>query len=198
MTRVRARGRRAALVLPPSLTVVAALALAGCGTRTVDSTGAEAPSGRPAVAATSASASASPTDALCPGETPSPTPMAPAVTENPENGHYAENHGFMAPLPLHGQRRCDGLTEVRRVTAALEPLREKGDLSADHVRAGLVALGYAPDSISVSAYGSTYVGFVVDHTPICLKGALNTAVTEIDAFAGYPDGAGCQQPKGGH
>ncbi|MFJ4411063.1 hypothetical protein [Streptomyces sp. NPDC088910] len=42
------------------------------------------------------------------------------------------------------------------------------------------------------------MGFVVDHTPICLKGALNTAVTEVDAFAGYADGTGCQQPKGGH
>ncbi|MFF7154238.1 hypothetical protein [Streptomyces sp. NPDC008139] len=190
----RARGRRAALVLPPSLTAVAALALTGCGTRTVDSTGAEAPSGRPTAAVTSAS----PADALCPGETPKPTPTAPAVTENPENGHYAENHGFMMPLPLHGQRRCDGLTEVRRVTAALEPLRKKGDLSAGRVRAGLVALGYAPESVSVSAYGSTYVGFVVDHTPVCLKGALNTAVTEVDAFAGYADGTGCRQPRGGH
>ncbi|MFJ1588259.1 hypothetical protein ACIOC1_33665 [Streptomyces sp. NPDC088197] len=67
-----------------------------------------------------------------------------------------------------------------------------------HLRLGLVALGYAPDSVSVSACGSTHVGFVVDHTPICLKGALNTAVTEVDAFAGYADGTGCQQPQGGH
>lgn len=199
----RARSRRTVSVLPSTAAVVAllALALAGCGTRTVDGTGSQVPSGRPAPAATSASASASPSDALCPGETPSPTPTAPAVTEpNIGDGapHYAENHGFMVPIALHGQRRCEGLAEIRRMTAALEPLREKRDFSAGHVSDGLVGLGYEPGSVTVSVYGSTSVSFLVDRTPFCFKGTMNSAATEIDAFGGYPDGTHCRPPTGGH
>lgn len=197
----RARSRRAALALPSSLAAVAvlALALAGCGTRTADDAGAGVPSGHPA--ATSSRAVPTPSDPLCPGETPTPTPTATGVPE-PEAGdgapHYAENNGFKIPLPLHGKPRCEGLAQARKMTAALEPLREKRDFGTGHVRDSIVGLGYAPDSVGVFANGPTGVSFLVDHAPICLEGTMDLATTKVDAFAGYPDSTGCQRPTGGH
>src|SRR4051812_15127974 len=195
----RARSRRAALVLPPTLAAVAALALAGCGTRTADDAGAGVPSGHPAVP--SSHAVPSPSDPPCPGETPTPSPTATGLAE-PGAGdgapHYAENNGFKVPLPLHGQPRCEGLAQARELTAALETLREKRDFTTGHVHDRIVGLGYDPDAVGVFANGPTGVSFLVDHAPICLEGTMDRATTKVDSFAGYPDSTGCQRPTGGH
>jgi hypothetical protein len=204
----RARSRRGALVHPSSPTaaavlvasLVAALALGGCGTKRADGTGAAAPSASASAPSVSASPSAS-ADALCPGETASPTPTS-TVPPEPNAGdgppNYADNHGFMVPIPLRGAERCEGLTQVRRVTAALDPLRDQADFATGHVRDRLIGLGYSPGSVTVSVNGPTGVSFLVDTGPICLDGTMDLATTRVDAFAGYPDSTGCTRPTGGH
>jgi hypothetical protein len=195
----RARSRRTALVLPSALVAVAALVLVGCGTRTADDAGAGVPSGHPAVTSSHAAPAPSPSDPPCPGETPTPTTTGlPAPDAGDGAPHYAENNGFKVPLPLHGQPRCEGLAQARKLTAALEPLREKRDFTTDHVHDRIVGLGYAADSVGVFANGPTGVSFLVDHAPICLEGTMDKATTKVDSFAGYPDSTGCQRPAGGH
>ncbi|MFD6420799.1 hypothetical protein [Streptomyces sp. NPDC060198] len=178
-------------MLPLVATVVLAT---GCGTeRAGDAVGA----GRSASPAPSA-----PTDFRCPGEDPAPTASAdpvssPATTAAPTD-HYAENHGFRVPLTLHGQSRCDGLVVTGRVESALEPLRKRGDFAPQHVRKVLDGLGYRAGS----AYrnGPTGVGFllVLDASPWCVEGMMDRDSVTADAFAGYPDGTGCEPPEGGH
>ncbi|MGW2278001.1 hypothetical protein [Streptomyces sp. NPDC001770] len=186
MTTSRSQGYR---VLP---LVATALLVAGCGTvRAGDTTGA-GPRSSPTPGAQE--------DFLCPGEDPEPTAPAattPAATAAPTD-HYAENHGFRVPLPLHGRSRCDGLAVTGRVESALEPLRKRGDFAPRHVRKVLDGLGYRAGN----AYqdGSTGVGFliVLDASPWCVEGMMNRDSVTADAFGGYPDGTGCEPPKGGH
>ncbi|MGA4843811.1 hypothetical protein [Streptomyces sp. G45] len=138
-------------------------------------------------------------DFPCPGERPAPTAAAQATGEAPPPGdHYAENHGFMEPFPLHGQRRCDGLAAVRRVKGALEPLRERGDFAPAHTRAALTALGYPARKVRVAENGPAGVSFLVDAPGMCLEGTVSRTATEADAFDGYPDHPGCDRPSGGH
>lgn len=185
--------------------VVAALAVlaAGCGTEHV---GAAGGAGAPAAAVTAvpSTAAAVPTaeaDYPCPGETPTrtPTPTASsAAPTGPPVDHYAENHGFRVPIPLHGRRRCDGLDAVKRIKGVLEPLRTRGDFAPDSTRGQLTGLGYQAAKVKVTQNGPTGIAFLVDATGLCLEGTMNSAVTTAEAFAGYPDGTDCEEPRGGH
>ncbi|WP_333767872.1 hypothetical protein [Streptomyces sp. IBSBF 2435] len=170
---------------------VVALALAGCGTRHAGD-GAGGPGA-------SVVTPGKPVDFPCPGEsaTPAPPPTT-ADSTVPPTDHYAENHGFMVPLPLHGQSRCDGLAAVDRVTSALEPLRRRGDFDPASALTALTALGYAPEKVGAYQNGPTGVSFLIDATPLCLEGTMDRDSTAADAFAGYPDHTGCDRPTGGH
>ncbi|MFF8595023.1 hypothetical protein ACF061_26955 [Streptomyces sp. NPDC015220] len=178
-------------VLP--LAVLALLA-AGCGTqRPGDDAGA-----RPSAPTVRATASAL-ADFPCPGE--SPTPTSAATASGPAGAptdHYAENHGFRVPIPLHGRLRCDGLAAVARVEKALEPLRERGDFDPDSTRDVLTGLGYPAGKVRSYQNGDTGVGFLVDAATMCLEGTMNRTATKADAFGGYPDGSDCEPPSGGH
>ncbi|KJY25799.1 hypothetical protein [Streptomyces katrae] len=142
---------------------------------------------------TEPSAAASPRAAE-PGETVTSGPAAPPAD------HYAENHAFRVPLPLHGQSRCDGLAAVGRVERALEPLRRRGDFAPESVRTALTSLGYAAGKVRTYQNGPTGVGFLVDvgASPWCVEGTMSSASTRAEAFGGYPDGTGCEPPRGGH
>ncbi|MCQ4207201.1 hypothetical protein [Streptomyces longispororuber] len=143
-----------------------------------------------------------PKDFRCPGEDPSPSPTgSPAsdgATAQPGD-HYAENHGFRVPFPLHGQRRCDGLAAVRQVEHALRPLRERGDFTAKSAQRALVATGFPDGGVRAQQdSGGVYFLVTVDETPLCVEGALYPAGLRADAFGGYPDHVGCDLPSGGH
>lgn len=197
MTMIRTVGRRRR-TLPTAVLALAApiILVAGCGTlRPGDEvTGggpARTPVPTPSVAA----------DFMCPGESPSPTPRKTASTPDPTTpptDHYAENHGFMVPFPLHGQRRCDGLAAVERVEHALEPLRERGDFAPQSTVDALTRLGYAAGSVQAYQNGPTGVSFLLDTYPVCVEGTMDRATTKADAFGGYPDHPGCDRPSGGH
>ncbi|SOE06921.1 hypothetical protein [Streptomyces sp. Ag109_G2-15] len=199
MTKISSTGTRAGMV---PLVLLAVLA-AGCGTqRAGDDAGAGGPS-RSAVATPS-----TPTDSPCPGESPAPSPKPSTATPSPTappTDHYAENHGFMVPFELHGKRRCQGLAVVGRVRKALEPLRTRGQFNPESVRKALVGLGYSGGQVQTYQSGGG-VGFLVqvDDYPVCVEGSLqgtptlDGATTEADAFGGYPDHDGCDQPSGGH
>ncbi|MFE0389557.1 hypothetical protein ACFW1F_36670 [Streptomyces bungoensis] len=195
MTKIGTTGGRRAL-LP--VVLLAALA-AGCGTqRAADDTAAAGATPHGATATPSA-----PVDRPCPGESTTPTPQAPTPSASPTappQDHYAENHGFMVPFPLHGDRRCQGIEEAGRVRKALEPLRRRGDFSTDAVREALLGLGYPAERVETSRNGPTSVDFLVqaDDYPVCVEGDMNRARTETDAFGGYPDQTGCDRPTGGH
>lgn len=184
MTRT-ARARLGAVLSATTLTVL----VAGCGTqRPGDEAG-------PSRTATAAPGTA--TDVPCPAESPTPT-QPPATPAAPPTDHYAENHGFMEPLPLHGRRRCEGLAAVERVKAALEPLRKRGDFAPENTRNALGGLGYAAGKVQAYQNGPTGVGFLVDASPLCLEGTMSSEATRADAFGGYPDHSGCDRPTGGH
>ncbi|MET8542420.1 hypothetical protein ABZW03_17465 [Kitasatospora sp. NPDC004799] len=192
MTKIRTGRGRLGL---PALAVLAVLA-AGCGTKHVD-TGQGAGTGAPTTAGSTARAEQA--DVPCPGETPTPTRTAsPTAPATPPLDHYAENHGFKVPLPLHGQTRCDGLAAVQRVKAALEPLRMGNDYTPESTRARLTGLGYPADKVRVQGIGRTTVGFTVEATGMCLTGTMVPDSTQAEAFGGYPDGRGCEEPRGGH
>ncbi|MCK7622425.1 hypothetical protein MUU72_04725 [Streptomyces sp. RS10V-4] len=179
---------------------VAALALlaAGCGTQRP---GADSAAGTPSrAAAVQPSRPGTPADFPCPGETPAPSPSPSAQTSGPAGpplDHYAENHGFRNPLPLHGQRRCDGLAAVKRVKHALDPLRAQNPVDPDRTRRALTALGYPAAGVEVSTLDPG-VGFLVNASPLCIEGKVNAHFIEANAFGGYPDGTGCKPPSGGH
>ncbi|MFE0329760.1 hypothetical protein ACWEWI_05505 [Streptomyces sp. NPDC003753] len=190
MTVIRKSGGRLGML---SMAVLAVLA-AGCGTeRPGDHAAADGPS-RSAAATPSA-----PVDSPCPGESPTSAPPTTAHTSSPTappTDHYAENHGFRVPIPLHGRSRCQGLAAVARVQHALEPLRRRGDFHPESTRTALIGLGYR----NVQSYGdgATGVGFLIDADPLCVEGTMSREATRADAFAGYPDGTDCQPPSGGH
>ncbi|MFF7122196.1 hypothetical protein ACF07Y_39915 [Streptomyces sp. NPDC016566] len=199
MTKIGTTGARAGMVPLALLAVLAA----GCGTqRAGGDAGAGGPS-RSAVASPS-----TPKDFPCPGESPTASPQPSTATPSPTappTDHYAENHGFMIPFELHGKRRCQGLAAVARVREALEPQRRRGRFSPESVRKALIGLGYSGGQ--VQAYpGDGGVGFLiqVDDYPVCVEGSLagnpdlDGATTKADAFGGYPDHEGCDQPSGGH
>ncbi len=192
MTMIRTTGIRLGM-LPMA---VVALLVAGCGThRPGDDTGADESS--QAVAARPST----PVDFPCPGESPTSAPPAVSDTPNPTvqpPDHYAENHGFMVPLPLHGQHRCDGLAAVGRVEGALEPLRKRADFDPESTRSALTGLGYSAEKVQSYQNGPTGVSFLIEDFPLCVEGTMNRASTEADAFAGYPDHASCDRPTGGH
>ncbi|MGW1777839.1 hypothetical protein ACWCQQ_01695 [Streptomyces sp. NPDC002143] len=185
----------------PLLATLAVLA-AGCGTeRAGDTAGGTAPSRTTTPTATASA----PVDFPCPGESPTPTPTssttASAIASPPATppvDHYAENHGFMVPIPLHGEHRCAGLAAAERIEAALEPLRERGDFAPESTRGALTGLGYSAEKVQSYQNGATGVSFLVDARPLCLEGTMNSGSTEVDAFAGYPDHTGCDRPSGGH
>ncbi|MER7342757.1 hypothetical protein ABT403_33650 [Streptomyces sp. NPDC000075] len=186
---------------------VAVLLVAGCGTHRAGDVADAPPSPYPT--ATGISPPAAPVDFPCPGESPAPTAAATTAgstggsttgsTEAPAD-HYAENHAFRMPLPLHGQSRCDGLAAVERVEKALEPLRRRGDFAPESVRGTLTGLGYPAGKVRANRNGPTGVGFLIDvgASPWCVEGTLNSDSTRASAFGGYPDGTGCEPPRGGH
>ncbi|MGW0966560.1 hypothetical protein [Streptomyces sp. NPDC002516] len=179
---------------------VLVLSATACGTeRAGDSAGAY---GSSHPTPTGAATPGKPVDFTCPGESPKPTEStaaAPAPTESPAD-HYAENHGFRVPIPLHGRNRCAGLTVVGRVKDALEPLRRHGDFAPDSVRDALTGLGYSAEKVQAYQNGPTGVGFLIDIgvSPWCVEGTMSSTSTEADAFGGYPDGSNCEPPSGGH
>ncbi|MFJ9453596.1 hypothetical protein ACIRST_00820 [Kitasatospora sp. NPDC101447] len=192
MTMIRTRWGRLRTPVVAALAVLAA----GCGTEHV---GAAGGAGAPAAAVTAVPTTEA--DYPCPGETPTrtPTPTASsAAPTGPPVDHYAENHGFRVPIPLHGRRRCDGLDAVKRIKGALEPLRTRGDFAPDSTRGQLTGLGYQAAKVKVTQNGPTGIAFLVDATGLCLEGTMNSAVTTAEAFAGYPDGTDCEEPRGGH
>lgn len=185
-------------VLP--LAVVVLLA-AGCGTERAGDTADANRRSHPTPTGTSTPSTAA--DFPCPGESPEPTAPATATTPGstvPPTDHYAENHGFRVPIPLHGQNRCDGLTAVGRVKGALEPLRRRRDFAPDKVRDALTGLGYSAGKVRAYQNGPTGVDFLIDIgvSPWCVEGTMSSDSTEADAFGGYPDGTGCEPPSGGH
>jgi hypothetical protein len=175
--------------------------VAACGThRPGDDAGADGP------VRSAAATPSTPVDFPCPGESPTSAPPTTADTPDPSapagggppTDHYAENHGFMVPIPLHGQRRCDGLAAVRRVTGALEPLRMRGDFDPEGTRSALTGLGYSAGKVQSYQNGPTGVSFLIDAFPLCVEGTMDRVSTRADAFAGYPDHPGCDRPTGGH
>ncbi|GAA5059640.1 hypothetical protein [Streptomyces similanensis] len=191
MTKPR-RTRAAAGALPAAVAVLAVLA-AGCGTQSSD----DDAGGAAGSARTSAAAPSGPADVPCPGESPTPTPTATGSGELPPD-HYAENHGFRVPIPLHGRARCAGLAAAARIEKALRPLSERRDFDPEHTREALTALGYPAGKVESSANGDQAVSFLIDASTMCLEGSLNRVAAETDAFGGYPDGTGCEPPRGGH
>ncbi|MFI1300726.1 hypothetical protein [Streptomyces noursei] len=177
---------------------VLSLLTAGCGT---ERPGHDVAAGAPSRAAASEpSRPSAPVDFPCPGESPSRAPAHTAGTSGPAtppSDHYAENHGFRDPLPLHGQGRCDGIAAVARIRNALEPLRTHNDISADSTRRALTALGYPAAKVESYAVDPG-VGFLVDGSALCIEGKVNPHFIEANAFAGYPDGTDCKPPRGGH
>ncbi|WP_037813925.1 hypothetical protein [Streptomyces sp. NRRL S-1022] len=178
-----------------------ALLAAGCGTQRAENP-AEAYR-RTHPTPTGISTPSTPKDYRCPGESPRSTPPTAATTSGstvPPTDHYAENHGFRNPLPLHGKSRCEGLAAVGRIKTALEPLRRRGDFAPDRVRGALTGLGYSTDKVRAYQDGSAGVGFLIDigASPWCVEGTMGRNFTKADAFGGYPDGTGCEPPSGGH
>ncbi|WP_229928974.1 hypothetical protein [Kitasatospora xanthocidica] len=188
MTTIRTRWGRLRI---PAVAALAVLA-AGCGTTHVDAPGGTAARTPAATAVATAQG-----DHPCPGETPTRTPTATASNAEatgPVTDHYAENHAFKAPLPLHGERRCEGLEAVRRIKAALEPVRARYQVDPDGIRKALVGLGYPADKVKVQRGGE----FLIDATGLCLSGSTAGEATTVEAFAGYAEGTGCEEPRGGH
>ncbi|MGW7002097.1 hypothetical protein ACWGCW_04485 [Streptomyces sp. NPDC054933] len=120
----------------------------------------------------------------------------PNAGDGPPN--YADNHGFMTPFPRHGEERCKGLAEVKRITAALEPLRMRHEFVTAQVNDRLASLGYGTGEIAVFPNGPTGVSFTVDLTPMCLEGTMDLARSQVQAHGGYPDSTGCTPRRGGH
>ncbi|MCH0559350.1 hypothetical protein [Streptomyces sp. MUM 16J] len=185
-------------LLPLSVLVLLAT---GCGTQRAGDTADAYRRSYPTP--TGMSTPSTPVDFPCPGESPKPTAPAAATTPNstvPPTDHYAENHGFRVPIPLHGQSRCDGLTAVGRVKNALEPLRRRGDFAPNSVREALTKLGYSAGKVQAYQDGPTGIDFLIDIgvSPWCVEGTMSRNSTEADAFGGYPDGTGCEPPSGGH
>ncbi|MEU5087827.1 hypothetical protein [Streptomyces sp. NPDC021356] len=194
-----ARKTRARLGMLP-LAVVALLAAAGCGTQRAGDTADAYRRSHPTP--TGISTPSTPADFPCPGESPRPTAPTAAASPGstaPPTDHYAENHGFRVPIPLHGQSRCDGLTAVERVRSALEPLRRRGDFTPAGIRNALTRLGYPTGKVQAYQNGSG-AGFLIDigASPWCVEGTMNSESTRADAFGGYPDGTACEPPSGGH
>jgi hypothetical protein len=192
------RKTRARLGMLPLAVVV--LLTAGCGKQQAGDTADAYQRSHPTPSGISTPST--PADFPCRGESPKPTPTA-ATTPSPTappSDHYAENHGFRVPIPLHGQSRCEGLTAAGRVKSALEPLRRRGDFAPDSVRTALTSLGYSAKKVQAYQDGPTGVGFLIDigASPWCVEGTMNSAATKADAFGGYPDGTGCEPPSGGH
>ncbi|MEU7060993.1 hypothetical protein [Streptomyces sp. NPDC046197] len=206
---------------------VLALLAAGCGTQHPGDTADAYRSARPtptaistpstpvdfpcpgeSAAPSAANRSTPPTPAEVTERAPVPTATAPTAAATattasegpgtPITDHYAENHGFMVPIPLHGKARCDGLAAVRRIEKALEPLRKDGDFKAPHTSRALTALGYAAGKVRVDQDTSVGVDFLIDAPTMCLEGHMTRESTQADAFGGYPDHSGCDQPSGGH
>ncbi|WP_189979524.1 hypothetical protein [Streptomyces capoamus] len=180
---------------------VVALLATGCGTQRADDPAEAYRSTHPTPTGIATPSTAK--DYRCPGESSPPTPSTTATPSGstvPPTDHYAENHGYRDPLPLHGKSRCDGLAAVGRVKTALEPLRRRGDFAPDSVRGALTGLGYSADKVRAYQDGSAGVNFLIDigSSPWCLEGAVSRSATTADAFGGYPDGTGCEPPSGGH
>ncbi|MFD7873480.1 hypothetical protein ACFV5G_05010 [Streptomyces sp. NPDC059766] len=198
-TRAKTRARLGMLTL-----AVTFLSATGCGTERAGDAADAYPSSRPRP--TVISTPSTPADFPCPGESPNSSPTEPTAAATPTStglpvDHYAENHGFRVPIPLHGQNRCKGLAAVARVEKALEPLRERGDFAPDSVRSALTGLGYSAGKMQVYQGGSgTGVGFLIDIgvSPWCVEGTMTSDSTKADAFGGYPDGSNCEPPSGGH
>ncbi|WP_079064481.1 hypothetical protein [Streptomyces sp. NRRL F-4489] len=180
---------------------VLAFFAAGCGS---ERPGTETPAGSPSrAAAVEPSRPGAPkrqVDFPCPGETSGPTPSAsagPTGPAGPPADHYAENHGFKDPIQLHGQRRCEGIAAVKRVKNALEPLRVRKSIDLESARRALASLGYPATGVEVTKV-EPGVSFLINASPLCIEGKVNPHFVEADAFGGYPDGTGCEPPRGGH
>ncbi|WEH33039.1 hypothetical protein PZB75_06390 [Streptomyces sp. AM 4-1-1] len=194
MTMIRTAGAR--LGMPA--TAVLALLVAGCGTHRVEDPADAYRRTHPTP--TGISRPSTPADFPCPGESPTPAPPPAAGISAAPGDHYAENHGFRVPFPLHGRSRCDGLAAVRRIEGVLEPLRESGDFAPESTSRALTGLGYPAAKVRSYEMGPTAVGFLVeaDAAPLCVEGTMGRDATEAHAFGGYPDHSGCDTPSGGH
>lgn len=197
MTMIRTTGVRLGTLPVAVLAVLAA----GCGTQRPGDTADAYRRSHPTP--TGISTPSTPIDFPCPGESRAPAPRVTASTSDPAvppTDHYAENHGFRDPFPLHGQPRCDGLAAVGRVKSALEPLRKRGDFDPAHTLGALTGLGYPAGKVRSYQNGPTGVGFLIEVTasPLCVEGTVDRASTRADAFGGYPDHSGCEVPSGGH
>ncbi|MEV7022423.1 hypothetical protein [Kitasatospora sp. NPDC093558] len=192
MTMIKTTGGRLAL---PAL-VGLALLVTGCGTEHVGGT---TTAKAAAVSPTRPPVPTVPADFPCPGESPRPTPTAAATTSDGPPDKWTENNGFKIPIPLHGQPRCDGLAAVKRIQGAFEPQRKRGDFTPESARTTLTGLGYEAAKVRTYQNGPAGVGFLVEAGPgLCLEGTMGNATTSAEAFAGYPDGTGCEPPRGGH
>ncbi|MCG6494117.1 hypothetical protein [Kitasatospora sp. A2-31] len=183
----------------PAAVVALVVLVAGCGTQRAGEAAGAGAGGGPTRTATAGPAA--PLDPPCPGEVPTPasTLTSTGSAPNPALGdHYAENNGFKVPLPLHGQRRCEGLAAEARIKSALEPLRQRRDFTPESSRNALTALGYAAARVQVHENGPTGISFLVDASPLCLEGRMDAAATRTESFGGYPDHTGCDVPSGGH
>ncbi|GGT88338.1 hypothetical protein [Streptomyces violascens] len=100
-----------------------------------------------------------------------------------------------SPSSLHGRQRCDGLAAVTRIRHVLEPLRKRGDFGPASTRSALTHLGYATAKVRSYQDGPAGVGFLTDASPMCPEGTMSSRTTEADAFGGYPDHFGCDQPQ---
>ncbi len=182
---------------------VVLLLAAGCGTQRAGVAPGASLSSGPTPVGTPVAAPSAPADFPCPGESSAPPAPTAATGSGPDASppdHYAENHAFRIPLRLHGQSRCDGLAAEGRVKGALEPLRRRGDFTPGHVHGALTGLGYPAGKVRTYQNGPTVVGFLIDigASPWCVEGMLNSGSTTAEAFGGYPDGTGCEPPRGGH
>jgi hypothetical protein len=88
--------------------------------------------------------------------------------------------------------------EVKRIAAALEPLRTAQDFVPGKVQDRLTGLGYASGKLTVHQNGSTGVSNAVDLAPVCLEGTMSLTEVRTVAHGGYSDGTGCSMPRGGH
>ncbi|MGH4031516.1 hypothetical protein ACQB60_21560 [Actinomycetota bacterium Odt1-20B] len=211
--RIRRHTALAALVALPLV-----LAATGCGDEHRDAAGGDRSAGASAAPGARASerAGTDATDAPCPGGPGSPTPSPTRPTDdtddtddtadNPDTPgdmppNYADNHAYRSTVPLKGESRCTGLAESARIRGALAPLAQTREATPEQVRAALKKLGYRASAITTGGFGAGRVSYVVDLSPVCLRGSVDGAVgtgVTVEAHGVHIEGTGCEEPRGGH
>lgn len=166
--------------------LLAAAALAGCGTASPTDS---------AASSTDAGSSVRP----LPEETGcDPVPDVPSARPDADAPpDYASNHRFQQKMNLCDEDLERGQAEERRTIEALTVLshRERADAAA--VRAALVGLGHEEQAIRVRAEAGLVVFGVDLAAPACLDGTVSPETVEVEASGIYLDG-GCVMPELGH